>query len=44
MEDELKYLILGYRKHTNKTQEELAEELEVPKNIVIALELDPTEI
>lgn len=39
MEDELKYLILGYRKHTNKTQEELAAELEVPKNIVIALEL-----
>ncbi|KAF5077683.1 hypothetical protein [Methanobacterium aggregans] len=38
MEYELKYLILGYRKHTNKTQKELANELEVPKDIVVALE------
>ncbi|SCG86405.1 helix-turn-helix domain-containing protein [Methanobacterium congolense] len=34
MDDELKY-----RKHGNKTQKELAEELHVPKEIVTALEL-----
>lgn len=39
MENKLKYIILGYRKHTGKTQSELALELGVPKNIVIALEL-----
>jgi len=39
VEDELKYLILGYRKHNLKTQKELADELQVPKEIVNALEL-----
>ena len=39
MEEELKYLVLGYRKHTGKTQAELARELEIPLQIVVALEL-----
>ena len=39
MEENLKYLVLGYRKHTGTTQRELARELEVPLDIVIALEM-----
>jgi hypothetical protein len=39
MEDELKYLVLGYRKHTGKTQIELAKELGTPLQIVSALEM-----
>jgi len=39
MEENLKYIILGYRKHTGKTQRELAKELAVPLDIVIALEM-----
>ncbi len=39
MEDELKYLVLGYRKHTGKTQAELSRELGVPLHIVSALEM-----
>jgi len=38
IEDELKFLVLGYRVHTGKTQRELAEELGVPLDIVIAME------
>ncbi|AEG18995.1 hypothetical protein [Methanobacterium paludis] len=39
MEDGLKYLVLGYRKNTGKTQAELARELEIPLHIVVALEM-----
>ncbi|MDI6701368.1 helix-turn-helix domain-containing protein [Methanothermobacter wolfeii] len=37
-EDDLKFLILGYRVHSGKTQRELADELGVPPDIVIAME------
>jgi transcriptional regulator with XRE-family HTH domain len=36
--DKLKDLVLGYRKYTEKTQKELAEELGVPRDIETALE------
>ncbi|OPY25434.1 MAG: hypothetical protein A4E27_00941 [Methanobacterium sp. PtaU1.Bin242] len=39
MEDDLKYLILGYRKYTNTTQRELAQELDIPFYIYTALEM-----
>ncbi|WP_424356019.1 hypothetical protein [Methanobacterium sp. MBAC-LM] len=39
MEENLKYLILGYRKHTDITQRELANKLDVPLDIVVALEM-----
>lgn len=39
MEEDLKYLILGYRKHTGKTQTKVAEELNVPLDVVTALEM-----
>lgn len=39
MEADLKYLVLGYRKYTRKTQRELARELEVPIDILSALEM-----
>ncbi|MCE5213689.1 MAG: hypothetical protein LLF83_03090 [Methanobacterium sp.] len=39
MEDDLKYLILGYRKHTHTTQRELARKLEIPFYIYTALEM-----
>ncbi len=39
METDLKYLVLGYRKYTGKTQRELARELEVPIDILSALEM-----
>ena len=39
MEDDLKYLILGYRKYTNTTQRELAHELDTPFYIYTALEM-----
>ncbi|MCQ8905217.1 MAG: hypothetical protein NQU45_05860 [Methanothermobacter sp.] len=38
IEDEFKFLVLGYRVHTGKTQRELAEELGVPLDIVMAME------
>ncbi|MBM3703335.1 MAG: hypothetical protein FJW63_10220 [Actinobacteria bacterium] len=38
MENNLKYLVLGYRKYTGTRQRELAEELEVPIEIVTSLE------
>jgi len=47
MEEDLKNLVLGFRKHTGKTQTELASELEVPTDIETALEMgtyrQPTE-
>ena len=47
MEKDLKNLVLGFRKHTGKTQNELAQELEVPMDIETALEMgtyrQPTE-
>lgn len=47
MEEDLKNLVLGFRKHTGKTQHELAQELEVPMDIETALEMgtyrQPTE-
>ena len=47
MEDDLKNLVLGFRKHTGKTQSEVARELEVPMDIETALEMgtykQPTE-
>jgi hypothetical protein len=39
MENDLKYLVLGYRKYTGTTQRELAQKLEVPLFIETALEL-----
>lgn len=39
MEDDLKYLILGYRKYTNKTQKEIAQELGIPFDTYTALEM-----
>lgn len=39
MEDDLKYLVLGYRKYTNKTQKELAKELDIPFYTYTALEM-----
>jgi len=39
MEGNLRYLVLGYRKYTGTTQRELARELEVPIDIVVALEM-----
>lgn len=39
MEENLKYLVLGYRKYTGTTQRELARELEIPIDIVSALEM-----
>lgn len=39
MEEDLKYLILGYRKHTGKTQSEVAKKLNVPLDVVTALEM-----
>lgn len=36
--DDLKDIILGYRKVKGKTQEELAEELGVPKDVISAIE------
>ncbi|MEN6293761.1 MAG: hypothetical protein ABFC34_11420 [Methanobacterium sp.] len=39
MEENLKYLILGYRKHTDTTQRKLANKLDVPLDIVVALEM-----
>ena len=39
MEDDLKYLILGYRKYTNTTQKEMANELEIPLYTYTALEM-----
>jgi len=39
MEEDLKYLVLGYRKHTGITQGGLARKLEVPSDIVVALEM-----
>ncbi|WP_286244240.1 hypothetical protein [Methanobacterium ferruginis] len=38
MQDDLKDLVLGFRKHTGKTQSEVAHELEVPMEIETALE------
>nr|WP_319373026.1 hypothetical protein [uncultured Methanobacterium sp.] len=47
MENDLKNLILGFRKHTGKTQSEVAGELGVPMDIETALEMgtykQPTE-
>jgi len=47
MQEDLKDLILGFRKHTGKTQSEIAYELEVPMDIETALEMgtykQPTE-
>jgi len=47
MQEDLKDLVLGFRKHTGKTQSEIAHELEVPMDIETALELgtykQPTE-
>ncbi|MBI4812989.1 MAG: hypothetical protein HY802_01045 [Methanobacterium sp.] len=47
MGEDLKNLVLGFRKHTGKTQTELASELEVPIDIETALEMgtyrQPTE-
>lgn len=47
MEDDLKYLIFGYRKYTNTTQKELAKELDIPLYTYTALEMgtfkQPTE-
>lgn len=39
MEKDLKNLVLGFRKHTGKTQREIAHELDVPLYIETALEL-----
>lgn len=39
--ENLKYLILGYRKNSGKTQSELALELQVSLEIETALELIP---
>jgi transcriptional regulator with XRE-family HTH domain len=39
MEEDLKNLVLGFRKHTGKTQSEVASELDVPMDIETALEL-----
>ncbi len=39
MEDDLKNLVLGFRKHTGKTQSEIARELGVPMDIETALEM-----
>jgi hypothetical protein len=47
MNEDLKNLVLGFRKHTGKTQSEVASELEVPMDIETALEMgtyrQPTE-
>jgi len=47
MKEDLKNLVLGFRKHTGKTQSEVASELEVPMDIETALEMgtyrQPTE-
>ncbi|EKF85600.1 hypothetical protein [Methanobacterium formicicum] len=47
MEDDLKNLVLGFRKHTGKTQRQVARELGVPMDIETALEMgtykQPTE-
>jgi hypothetical protein len=47
MNEDLKNLVLGFRKHTGKTQSEVASELEVPIDIETALEMgtyrQPTE-
>jgi hypothetical protein len=47
MNEDLKNLVLGFRKHTGKTQTEVASELEVPMDIETALEMgtyrQPTE-
>ncbi len=46
--EDLKYLVLGYRKHTGNTQRTLAAKLEVPLHIETSLEMGtykyPTEI
>ena len=46
--EDLKYLVLGYRKHTGNTQRTLAERLDVPLHIETSLEMGtykyPTEI
>ncbi|NYB52097.1 MAG: hypothetical protein HVN35_06035 [Methanobacteriaceae archaeon] len=38
MQGDLKDLLLGFRKHTGKTQSEIAQELEVPMEIETAIE------
>lgn len=47
MQEDLKDLVLGFRKHTGKTQSEVAHELKVPMDIETALEMgtykQPTE-
>ena len=40
MNEDLKYLVLGYRKYTQTTQRELAIKLGVPLEIETALEMD----
>lgn len=39
MEEDIKNLVLGFRKHTGKTQSEVAHELDVPMDIETALEM-----
>lgn len=39
MEDDLKYLLIGYRKYTKTTQQELADNLEIPMYTYTALEM-----
>ena len=39
MEEDLKYLLIGYRKYTNTTQRDLANKLDIPIYTYTALEL-----
>lgn len=39
MEDDLRYVLLGYRRHTKTTQRRIADELGIPLDIYTALEM-----